>query len=432
LIATKISCLTKEISVTTLTGCSHPLPETVDHIFTHCRVATMANGRYNIMENAALAVSGKKIAWIKPMDDLPGTCGTTQVTDCQNQWVLPGFVDCHTHLIWAGSRAKEFELRLAGASYADIAKAGGGIVSTVKATRAATEDTLFDLASRRMAHFLSQGITTVEIKSGYGLDLTSELKMLHVAGRLNQAFPQRVEATFLGAHALPPEFAGRSDEYIREIIQTMLPEVKHQGIATAVDVFCENIAFSREQTRQVFEKAVELGFDVKLHAEQLSDSEGTALAAEMGALSCDHLEYVSVDSAQKMADHGTVAVLLPGAFYFLKETRVPPVDVFRRLGIPMAVATDLNPGSSPVHSMLPVLNMACLLFKLTCEEALAGATIHAAAALDLADCKGSLAPGKDADFVIWDVDTPADLCYLTGITPLTQVVIGGKTAYPLG
>lgn len=391
----------------------------------------MANGSYNIMENATLAVSGKKIAWIRPMDALPDPLpGTAQVTDCQNQWILPGFVDCHTHLIWAGSRAKEFEMRLAGASYADIAKAGGGIFSTVKATRAADENTLFDLASRRMSHFLRQGITTVEIKSGYGLDLESELKMLTVAGRLKQAFPQHIEVTFLGAHAVPPEFTDRSDAYIQEITQLMLPEVKKQAIATAVDVFCENIAFSRKQTLQVFEKANDLGFAVKLHAEQLSDSNGAALAAEMGALSCDHLEYLSNDGAKKMADHGTVAVLLPGAFHYLKETRVPPVETFRQLNVPMAVATDLNPGSSPVFSMLPVLNMACLLFGLTCEQALAGATIHGAAALGLTNCKGSLAPGKDADFVIWDVDTPADLCYLTGIIPLKQVIIGGKTVRP--
>jgi imidazolonepropionase len=408
-----------------------PFPENIDGVFFHCRIATMTSGRYNSMENAALAVAGDRIAWIGPKNALPDSLpGNPQVTDCNNHWILPGFVDCHTHLIWAGSRAKEFEMRLAGASYADIAKAGGGIFSTVTATRAADEDTLFDLASRRMAHFLSQGITTVEIKSGYGLDLQSELKMLAVAGRLKKAFPQHIEATFLGAHAVPLEFAGRSDDYVRQVVDVMLPEVKHQGIATAVDVFCENIAFSREQTRQVLEKAKDLGFAVKLHAEQLSDSNGAALAAEMGALSCDHLEYLSDGGAKKMADHGTVAVLLPGAFHYLKETRVPPVETFRQLTVPMAVATDLNPGSSPVFSMLPVLNMACLLFGLTCEQALAGATIHGAAALGLADRKGSLDPGKDADFVIWDVDTPADLCYLSGITPLKQVVIGGKPIHP--
>jgi imidazolonepropionase len=269
----------------------------------------------------------------------------------------------------------------------------------------------------------------VEVKSGYGLDLASELKMLAVAGRLDKACPQHVTTTFLGAHSLPPEFSGRADDYIHQITEVMLPAVKNQGIATAVDAFCETIAFSRDQTRQVFEKAIDLGFALKLHAEQLSDSRGTALAAEMGALSCDHLEYVSTDGAEKMAEHGTVAVLLPGAFYYLKETRVPPVDIFRRLRIPMAVATDLNPGSSPVHSMIPVLNMACLLFGLTCEEALAGATIHGAKALGLADRKGSLEPGKDADFVIWDVASPADLCYLTGITPVKMVVIEGRTEH---
>lgn len=417
--------------MTTVPENDNPFPENVDQLFLNCRVATMAHGRYNMIEAAALAVAGDKIAWIGPMDALPGPLpDTARKTDCQNRWILPGFVDCHTHLIWAGSRAKEFEMRLAGASYADIANAGGGIFSTVKATRAADEDTLFDLASRRMAHFLNQGITTVEIKSGYGLDLKSELKMLAVAGRLQQAFPQHIQATFLGAHAVPLEFAGRSDDYVRQVMDVMLPEVKHQGIAACVDVFCENIAFSREQTRQVFEKAKNLGFSIKLHAEQLSDSSGAALAAEMGALSCDHLEYLSDEGAKKMADHGTVAVLLPGAFHYLKETRVPPVETFRQLAVPMAVATDLNPGSSPVFSMLPVLNMACLLFGLTCEQALAGATFHGAAALGLGDCKGSLARGKDADFVIWDVDTPADLCYLTGITPLKQVVIGGKPIHP--
>ena len=416
--------------MTTAPDSSNPFPENIDRLFTYCHVATMANGTYGIIENAALAVSGNKIAWIGSMDALPGPLpGNIEQTDCNNHWILPGFVDCHTHLIWAGSRAGEFEMRLAGATYAEIATAGGGIFSTVKATRAANEQRLFDLASRRMTRFLSQGITTVEIKSGYGLNLETELKMLVVAGRLKQAFPQHIEATFLGAHTVPPEFSGRSDAYIQEVTQVMLPKVKTQGIATAVDAFCENIAFSREQTRQVFDAAKDLGFDIKLHAEQLSDSDGTALAAEMGALSCDHLEYLSDDGARKMADHGTVAVLLPGAFHYLKETRVPPVTLFRQLKIPMAVSTDLNPGSSPVFSMLPVLNMACLLFGLTCEEALAGATFHGAAAMGLADRKGSLAPGKDADFVIWNVDTPADLCYLTGITPLEQVVIGGQTVH---
>lgn len=415
--------------MTTIPDSSNPFPETVDRVFTHCRMATMADGHYSIMENAALAVYGKKIAWIGPMDALPETLGTTRVTDCQNLWILPGFVDCHTHLIWAGSRAKEFEMRLAGASYADIAKAGGGIFSTVRATRAAGEDMLFDLAAGRMAHLLTQGITTVEIKSGYGLDLDTELKMLTVAGRLQKSCPQQVEATFLGAHALPPEFSGRADDYIRQVTEVMLPGVKDQGIATAVDVFCENIAFSREQTRQVFEKALDAGFAIKLHAEQLSDSDGTALAAQLGALSCDHLEYLSIKGVRKMAAHGTVAVLLPGAFYYLRETRVPPVDSLLQMNVPMAVSTDLNPGSSPVHSMLLVLNMACLLFGLTCEQALAGATIHAAKALGLADRKGSLAPGKDADLVIWDVDSPADLCYPAGITPVKMVVTGGETAY---
>ncbi|MFU8768916.1 MAG: imidazolonepropionase [Desulfotignum sp.] len=418
--------------MTAAPGSSQPFPDAVDCVFTRCRLATMAAGAYSIRMNAALAVSGKKITWIGPENQVPEDVVKNFGIDCRNRWILPGFVDCHTHLIWAGSRASEFELRLAGASYADIARAGGGIFSTVTATRAADEDTLFDLAFGRMSHFLSQGITTVEIKSGYGLDLETELKILTVAARLQKSCPQHVAVTFLGAHAVPGEFAGRADDYIQQVIQVMLPRVKEQGIATAVDVFCETIAFSRNQTRQIFEQAKKLGFALKLHAEQLSDSGGTALAAQMGSLSCDHLEYLSLEGAKKMAKHGTVAVLLPGAFHYLKETRVPPVAYFRNLGIPMAVATDLNPGSSPVYSMLPVLNMSCLLFGLSCEEALAGATLHGAEALGMADFKGSLEPGKDADLAIWDVNAPADLCYLTGITPLSQVVIGGKTVYTRG
>lgn len=400
-----------------------------DLLFTHCALATMAGARYGKMENAALGVKSGKIAWNGSMAELAPGATAERTIDAAGKWLLPGFVDCHTHLIWGGSRSDEFEMRLQGATYEEIAKKGGGIFSTVSATRAASEDQLFEAASKRVSHFLEQGITTLEIKSGYGLDLDTERKMLAVAGRLNRAFPQEITATFLGAHALPPEFKDRSGRYIDLVVNTMLPAIKDQGIARAVDVFCERIAFSRDETQQVFQKALDLGFAIKLHAEQLSDSDGAALAAGMGALSCDHLEYLSRQGAEAMAKNGTTAVLLPGAFFYLRETQLPPVEWFRELNIPMAVSTDLNPGSSPVHAMTQVMNMSCLLFGLTCEEALAGATLNGARALGLADRKGSLETGKDADLALWDIDSPADLCYLSGCTPLEMVVTEGEIAY---
>lgn len=406
-------------------------PKTLDLLFINCNLATMEGGTYGIIQQGALGVTGDTISWIGQQSRLPGDPELLcrQVIDCHNQWILPGFVDCHTHLVWAGSRSDEFEMRLQGVSYEQIAQKGGGIFSTVTATRAATETELFAQASKRMEIFLKQGITCVEIKSGYGLDLDTELKMLSVIHRLSRTVPQHIEPTFLGAHALPPEFKTRADDYVNLVTQTMLPRVKDQGIARAVDVFCERIAFSRDQTRKIFQTATDLGFRVKLHAEQLSDMDGTALAAEFNALSCDHLEYLSPAGAQKMADKKVAAVLLPGAFYFLKETQKPPISLFRELNIPMALSTDLNPGSSPVHSMTLVLNLACLLFGLTCEEALAGATLQGAKALGLDLKKGSLKVGKDADLVVWGIHTPADLCYLVGHTPLNQVVISGKIAY---
>lgn len=408
-----------------------PFPRTLDLLFINCNLATMEGGTYGIIQKGALGVTGNTISWIGEQTCLPDAPEKLcrQVIDCHNKWILPGFVDCHTHLVWAGSRSDEFEMRLQGAGYEEIAQRGGGIFSTVKATRTATEEALFRQASKRMEIFLKQGITCLEIKSGYGLDLDTELKMLSVILRLSQAFPQHIEPTFLGAHTLPPEFKTRPDDYVTLVTQTMLPRVKDQGIARAVDVFCERIAFSRDQTRKIFQTATDLGFRVKLHAEQLSDMEGAALAAEFNALSCDHLEYLSPDGAQKMAAKKVAAVLLPGAFYFLKETRKPPVSLFRELKIPMALSTDLNPGSSPVHSMTLVLNLACLLFGLTCEEALAGATLQGARALGLNHKKGSLTVGKDADLVVWDINTPADLCYLAGHTPLDRVVISGKIQY---
>ncbi len=345
--------------------------------------------------------------------------------DCKNKWILPGFIDCHTHLVWGGSRSNEFEMRLNGATYEEISKKGGGIFSTVQATRNASEDELYVSASKRIAFLLSQGVTTVEIKSGYGLDLKTELKMLSVIDRLNQTFPITVHPTFLGAHALPPEFKSCPDKYIDLVVNTMLPQIKNQGIATAVDVFCENIGFNLKQTEKVFKAAKNLGFNVKLHAEQLSDSNGTALATKYGALSCDHLEYLSEAGVEQMAKHDVTAVLLPGAFYFLKETKKPPVALFRNHRIPMAISTDLNPGSSPIHSLNLILNMACLLFDMTCEEVILGVTINGAKALGIEDSKGSIEVGKDADLALWDIDAPSDLCYLTGLTPVKTVMING-------
>jgi len=402
-----------------------------DILFTNANLATMANGKYAIMENAALAVSGTTIAWTGTMAECHGQQPpfAAKTIDCQGKWLLPGFVDCHTHMVWAGSRSREFEMRLNGASYQDIAAAGGGIFSTVTHTRKASESTLLSLARHRARHFLTQGITTLEVKTGYGLDLATELKLLRVIQALNQATPQDIHATFLGAHALPPEFSKDTDAYVDLVIQQMLPAVKTQGIATAVDVFCEGIAFSRDQTQRIFTTAVDLGLRVKLHAEQLSDSGGAALAASYRALSCDHLEYLSKQGMTAMAENHVTAVMLPGAFHYLKQTQKPPVAQLRNLDIPMALATDLNPGTSPVFSMTQVMNLACLLFGMTCEEALAGATIHGARALGLENTKGSLEPGKDADITLWQIQTPADLSYLTGILAPEQVVISGKIAY---
>ncbi|WP_299978910.1 imidazolonepropionase [Desulfobacula sp.] len=404
------------------------LPDKIDALFINCHLATMADNALAIIEKAALAVTGKTISWVGKEKNLTENfkTGCPKIIDCNKGWILPGFVDCHTHLVWGGSRSNEFEMRLNGATYEEISKKGGGIFSTVQSTRNASKNELFILASKRVDALLKQGITTLEIKSGYGLDLKTELKILEVIRQLDENFPLHVEATFLGAHALPPEYQNNPDGYIDLVTQTMLPEVKAQGIATSVDVFCEHIAFTLPQTKKVFETAKNLGLNIKLHAEQLSDSNGAALASTFNALSCDHLEYLSLSGAKKMAQHNVAAVLLPGAFYFLKETQKPPVDIFRNLKIPMAVSTDLNPGSSPVHSMTLILNMACILFDLTCEEALLGATINGAKALGLELSKGSIETGKDADLVVWDIDTPEDLCYLVGLTSINTVMIKGR------
>ncbi len=399
-----------------------------DAIWTGGRLATMAGAApYGAVEDGAIAVEGGRIAWVGPAAELPGRPDdlARERHDLGGRWVTPGLVDCHTHLVYGGDRAREFELRLEGASYEEIARAGGGIVSTVAATRTAEETTLFASARRRLSALLAEGVTTVEIKSGYGLDLETELKQLRVARRLGEALPVTVRTTFLGAHAAPPEYAGRADDYV-EAVAAMMPEIADSGLADAVDAFCETIAFSLEQTAQVFEAAVENGLPVKLHADQLSDLGGAALAARFAALSADHLEYTNEDGIAAMAAAGTVAVLLPGAFYFLRETKVPPVDGLRAAGVPIALATDSNPGSAPLTSLLTVLNMACTLFRMTPEEALAGVTKNGARALGLAASHGTLEAGKAADFAIWEIERPAELAYRIGFNPLSGVVKAGR------
>ncbi len=399
-----------------------------DAIWTNGRLATMADGGpYGAVESAAIAVAGGRIAWLGPTAELPGQpeALARERHDLAGRWVTPGLIDCHTHLVYGGDRAEEFELRLGGASYEEIARAGGGILSTVAATRAAEEETLFETAKPRLAALLSEGVTSVEIKSGYGLERDSELKQLRVARRLGEALPVTVRTTFLGAHALPPEYDGRADDYI-EAIAAMMPEVAASGLADAVDAFCETIAFSPEQTARVFEAARRSGLPVKLHADQLSDLDGAALVARHGGLSADHLEYTNEAGVKAMAEAGTVAVLLPGAFYVLRETRLPPIESFRAAGVPMALATDSNPGSAPVTSLLLMLNMGCTLFRLTPEEALAGVTRNAARALGLGETHGTLEPGKTADFAIWDIERPAELAYRIGFNPLAGVVKDGR------
>jgi imidazolonepropionase len=396
-------------------------------LWTHARIATMAQAAdapYGWLEDGALAVEDGRIAWVGASDSVPATMRAGSVHDAQGALITPGLIDCHTHLVYAGDRAGEFEARLQGASYEDIARAGGGIVSTVKATRAADEDSLLAQSLRRLRPLLAEGVTTIEIKSGYGLAEDAEAKCLRVARKLGAQERVDVRTTFLGAHAIPPEFAGRADDYIT-LVCAMLPRLHAQGLVDAVDAFCETIAFTPAQTRRVFDAARALGLPVKLHAEQLSDSGGAELAAGYGALSSDHLEWLAESGARAMARAGTVAVLLPGAFYFLRETRLPPVDLLRRHGVPIAISTDCNPGSSPCTSLLLMLNMACTLFRLTPEEALAGVTRHAARALGLAD-RGVLAPGLRADFVLWDARSPAELAYAIGLNPRRATFVEGQ------
>ena len=398
-------------------------------LWTNCRAATLQAGApqpYGLIDDAALVVDGEMLAWVGPRAALPAAVLTQCALqhDAGGALVTPGLIDCHTHLVYGGDRAHEFELRLNGARYEDIARAGGGIASTVQATRAASTAELLAQSSVRLQRLLAEGVTTLEIKSGYGLALAHERKTLAVARALGQQNAVDIRTTFLGAHAVPAEFAGRTDDYIDAVLQ-MLPVLHAEGLVDAVDAFCERIAFSTEQTGRVFAAARALGLPVKLHAEQLSDSGGAQLAAGYGALSCDHLEWLSSDGAQAMAAAGTVAVLLPGAFYFLRETKLPPVALLRAHQVPMAISTDCNPGSSPCTSLLLMLNMACTLFRLTPEEALAGVTRNAAAALGLPD-RGVLAAGKRADFVLWGVQRPSELSYAFGSNPHLQTVFKGQ------
>lgn len=398
-----------------------------DAIWINANIATMTdNGTaYGSIENGALAVKDGVIAFVGTKADLPSFDAlATPLYDVQGQWLLPGFIDCHTHLVYAGNRANEFEMRLNGASYQDIAAAGGGIKATVAATRAASHEDLFVLAKDRLNTLLAQGVTTVEIKSGYGLDLASEQKILEVAAELDKHHPASVQKTFLGAHALPAEFSNDADGYIEAVCQ-MLPQLHALGLVDAVDVFCEGIGFSLEQTRKVFTAATALGLPVKAHAEQLSNLGGSALVAQFGGLSADHIEFLDEAGVAAMAKAGSVAVLLPGAFYFLRETQLPPIALLRQYGVPMAVATDLNPGTSPLCSLPLMLNMACTLFRLTPEEALLGVTRHAATALGLTD-RGTLAVGQRADFACYAISRPAELCYQFGVNSLKQLIINGK------
>lgn len=382
-------------------------------LWKNCHIATMAQGNYSIIEHAAIVTSGEVIQWIGPQSQLTESAFDSTV-DLGGAWVTPGFIDCHTHIVFGGNRSGEFEQRLQGVSYAEIAAAGGGIASTVRATRAASEDELFASAERRLKHLLKDGVTTVEMKSGYGLDLPSERKILQVIRRLGNTLPVTVRSTCLAAHALPPEYANRADDYIQHICDEMLPALAKEGLVDAVDAFCEYLAFSPAQVERVFVTAKQLGLPVKLHAEQLSSLGGSSLAARYQALSADHLEFMTKDDAIAMAAAGTVAVLLPGAYYFLRETQLPPMEALRKHGVPIAIATDMNPGTSPGLSLRLMLNMACTLFRMTPEEALAGVTLNAAKALGIETTHGSLEVGKVADFVAWNIERPADLAYWLG------------------
>jgi imidazolonepropionase len=390
----------------------------------HARLATLAGDGWGLIDDGAIVTEGERIRWVGPAAERPADLQPALTHDLGGLLVTPGLVDCHTHLVYGGQRADEAELRLNGASYEAIARAGGGIRSTVAATRAADEDALFDSAAARARALIAQGVTTLEVKSGYGLALDAEARCLRVARRLGAELPLSVLTTFLGAHALPPEFDGRADDYI-DAVCAWLPTLQAQGLVDAVDAFCDTIGFTPTQTRRVFEATQRLKLPVKLHAEQLSDQGGAALAASFGALSCDHLEHLSADGIAAMRAAGSVAVLLPGAFYMLRETRLPPIAALRAAGVPMAVSTDHNPGTSPALSLPLMAHMACSFFRLTPLEAVQGITVHAARALGLAD-RGRLAPGQRADFALWALRHPNELGYWFGFNPCRGTVVGGR------
>lgn len=398
-----------------------------DRLWLDVRLATMAGEGYGAVEAGALALEGDRIAYAGPAAGLPGTPASLAriVERLDGRWATPGLIDCHTHLVYGGNRAREFELRLEGATYEEIARAGGGIRSSVAATRKASEGELLKSAGRRLAELVAEGVTTIEIKSGYGLSREAEMKQLRVARKLGEKAGITVATSFLGAHAVPPEFDGQPSRYMDEVIADMLPAIAAEGLADAVDAFCETIGFSPADTERLFQAARRLGLPVKLHAEQLSDQGGAALAAKYGALSADHLEHLSESGIAAMKAAGTVAVLLPGAYYFLRETKLPPIETLRRAGVPIAISTDHNPGTSPALSLLLMMNMAATLFRMTPAEALAGVTTNAARALGLAD-RGVLAPGKRADIVFWDIENPAELTYAIGANPRHATVVGGE------
>ncbi len=400
-----------------------------DTLLVNANLATMRAGGapYGAIRDGAIGITAGRIEWVGPRDDLSGApeALATDVLDAERAWVTPGLVDCHTHLVYGGNRANEFEMRLNGASYEEIARAGGGIVSTVLTTREASDHELATTAAGRLKSLLSEGVTTVEIKSGYGLDLATELRVLRIARLLGDTAPVTVKTTFLGAHAVPAEFKGRADAYIDFVVNEVLPAVASAGLADAVDSFCENIGFTPEQTMRVFDAAKALGLPVKLHADQRTDTGGAALAAKYGALSADHIEYSNEAGIAAMAAAGTVGVLLPGAYYFLREDHLPDIAAMRRHGLDMALATDSNPGSSPLVSILLALNFGCTIFRLTPEEALAGVTRNGAKALGMGATHGTIEVGKVADLVLWKVDAPAELAYAMGANPCLRVLKSG-------
>lgn len=404
---------------------------TADKIWSNVNLASFnpaSNKPYGLMENQAIAVSDGVITAIEPASIMDEGQFSAEVIDCAGRWMTPGLIDCHTHLVFGGSRAAEFEMRLKGVPYEEIARKGGGILSTVKATRQASEQELYDLALPRLQSMMREGVTTIEVKSGYGLTVEDELKLLRVARRLGNEFPVRVVTTLLGAHALPPEYKDDADAYIDLVCEEMIPVAAAEKLADAVDVFCEGIGFSTDQCERVYRAAAKHGLAIKAHAEQLSDLKGSVIAARHGALSVDHLEYLADEDAAALAETGTVAVLLPGAFYFLRETKLPPMDALRSAGVKMALATDFNPGTSPFTSLRMMMNMGCTLFRMTPEETLAGTTCFAADALGLSDQAGRIEVGLAADLVLWDISHPAELAYQVGVNSVWQRIVAGEIA----